>query len=92
MNRNIGYAHFGLETVRLRNISMACVNHQGSAEFAGVDDSLHFCIAAVIVAHKANLHQTLSVCDLGSNDFFTVLGTLCKRFLTEYIFPVRQAF
>ena len=82
---NVGNAHLGLEAVRLRHVTVARVNHQRRTQLTGVDDALHLGVAAVIVAHKADLYQTLAVCGLGRDDFLAVGGTLCQRLLAEHL-------
>ena len=92
MDGNIGYAHFGLEAVRLGDIAVARMNHQRRAKLAGVDDPLHLGIAAIISAHKANLYQSLALCALGLDDFLAIVCILRKWFFAENIFAVLETF
>ena len=56
MDCNVGNTHLGLEAVRLRHVAVARVNHQRRTQLTGVNDALHLGVAAVIVAHKADLY------------------------------------
>ena len=62
---------------------MACLDEQGRAQLAGVNDALHLGIAAVIAAHEAHLYQALADLQLAGNDLLAVRRVLAQRLFTE---------
>ena len=90
MDSNVGYAHLGLEAVRLGNVAVAGVDHERRTKLARVDDALHFRVAAVIAAHEADLKQTLAMSSLGCDDLLAVACVLCERLFAENEFACLQ--